>query len=174
MKLYELMDPNWKCVQCDFGPVLPLINLLDALKFLISWNLYNKTCVWGPAYTRPAQLLTPPRSLTCWYSFCLVLFPQINQSPQKKPDNFLKSSMFGIFLLLPIEAKNLLPKTFTNTWKTSIPPWVLSFQFEFVNKFKLMDTLLLLLFCPYWMQPNSVGDWLDLITRRHMWDFCHE
>lgn len=114
MKLYELMDPNWKCVQCDFGPVLPLINLLDALNFLISWNLYNKTCVWGPAHTRPAELLTPPRSLTCWYNLCLVLFPQINQSLEKhKLGNFLNSSMFDIYSFLTHRnQKYLLQQTF--------------------------------------------------------------
>ena len=41
-----------------------------------------------------------------------------------------------------------LKQTCTNTRNTSIPPGVLSFQVVFVNKFNLMEDILLLLFWP--------------------------
>ena len=59
-------------------------------------------------------------------------------------------------------------QTYTNTRNTSIPPVVLSFQAEFVNKFKLMEDMCLLLFCPYQIQPFSVGEGQDLTSSRRM------
>ena len=66
----------------------------------------------------------------------------------------------------PVDNRPFPDQTCTNTQNTSIPPWVLSFQDVFVNKFILMGNLFLLLFWP-------VSERLDLISSRYICDFCH-
>ena len=44
-------------------------------------------------------------------------------------------------------------QTCTNTRNTSIPHGVLSFKVDFVDKFKLVEDIFLLLFWPYQIKP---------------------
>ena len=60
-----------------------------------------------------------------------------------------------------------LPQTCTNTWKTSMPPGVLSLQVELVDKCKLMEDILLV-FWQYQIKPLPLGEGLDLISSKYM------
>ena len=65
-------------------------------------------------------------------------------------------------------------QTYNNTWNTSIPPGVLSFQVKFVDKFNLMVGIFLLLFWPYQIQSLPGGEGLDLKSNIYMQDLCPE
>ena len=46
-------------------------------------------------------------------------------------------------------------------------------EVEFVDKFKLMENMFLLAIWQYQIHPLPLGEGLDLLSNRYMWDCCH-
>ena len=178
----KILHPDWLLgglihPHLNNGPIQSSLSCV--LCWLFIYCLHSSPHLRGSSCTYDWSKAPQPMAGSSRHpAYCTVDWSKFNKRPNlidhpSEDCSTMHSSIFQDYLILEGQPNWQSSKiqTRTNTQNNFIPPGVLSFQVEFVDQFKLMEDIFVLLFWKYKIQPWLVSQRLDLISSKFIYNF---